>query len=156
MAISPYGHNDEGSPEEWAAYHRRLKREEEENMTQKPDAVEIRDNRQLMKERSREVCRVCSSPDVHVDHYGKPTVKCIGYLRDERNRVTAERDALKAEVAAGKARLQTVVTDMESRYQSADSGCGDCYDLLTIALLAKENQNDRRTGERGGLSSVTI
>ena len=72
------------------------------NMTHKPDAVEIRDNRQLMKERSREVCRVCSSPDVHVDHYGQPTIKCIGYLRDERNRATAELDALRREVEAGK------------------------------------------------------
>lgn len=74
-------------------------------MTHKPDAVEIRDNRQLMKERSREVCRVCSSPDVHVGHYGQPTIKCIGYLRDERNRATAELDALRREVEAGKSLL---------------------------------------------------
>lgn len=68
-------------------------------MTHKPDAVEIRDNRQLMKERSREVCRVCSSPDVHVGHYGEPTIKCIGYLRDECNRDTAELDALRNIIA---------------------------------------------------------
>jgi len=51
---------------------------------------EIKDNRELMKNRPREVCRVCSSPDVHVDHYGAPTTKCIGYLRDEYNNTTAD------------------------------------------------------------------
>ena len=68
-------------------------------MTHKPDAVEIRDNRQLMKERSREVCRVCGSPDVHVGHYGQPTIKCISYLRDERNRATAELKQLRNIIA---------------------------------------------------------
>lgn len=63
--------------------------------------MEIKDNREAMRNRTpNEVCRVCGSRDVHVDHYGQPTVKCITYLRTVGNEARAEATKLKAALAA--------------------------------------------------------
>lgn len=43
--------------------------------------MEIKDNRELMRNREREVCRVCGSLTVHVREYRKPTMDCIEFLR---------------------------------------------------------------------------
>ena len=41
---------------------------------------EIIDNRDLMRNRAREVCRACGSTIVHTQNYGGSTPKCVAYL----------------------------------------------------------------------------
>lgn len=46
--------------------------------------MEIKDNREAMKNREREVCRVCGSHSVHSKTYGNPTMDCIREFMRQR------------------------------------------------------------------------
>lgn len=44
-------------------------------------------NDRRLKEKVKEVCRVCGSKKVHTKKYNDPTMECIKYLRSEIQRL---------------------------------------------------------------------
>ncbi len=46
-----------------------------------------------------ERCRVCGSPEVHTQEYNKPTMLCIGYLREEIAKLKQANLILKQELS---------------------------------------------------------
>lgn len=49
--------------------------------------MDIKDNREEMRNKPREVCRVCGSKEVHTQQYNNATMACVAYLRVENARL---------------------------------------------------------------------
>ena len=52
-------------------------------MEKKPYTITDRRGMESGQEHPEEVCRVCGSKVVHSKQYGKPTMECIKYLKDQ-------------------------------------------------------------------------
>jgi hypothetical protein len=65
----------------WSEVQRLIKKDEE--MSDKPYTITDKRGLEKGQETPNEVCRVCGSQEVHSKKYGKPTMECIKYLKNQ-------------------------------------------------------------------------